>query len=416
MSFRAVALFLCAAAWGCDNGTMAPAKPSQARSQLARVTTPVVSADDAAQLATDNRAFAVDLHRALRARAGNLAYAPVSVSLALAMLYGGAAGTTATEMATALHFGLPSERLHPAFDALDLALGAPAASAAAFQLSVANATWGQEGYVFLPAYLDLLATNYGAGLQLVDFTDPAMARAQINGWVSDRTQARVPELLAPNILDPNTTLVLTNAVYFKADWAMPFMGKTPMGVFHAPDGDVQAPMMRGPMVAIWSAPGWTAAALPYAGGAATMIVVVPDAGTFDAFEAALTAGGLKVILDGQSAAQVGGVTLPRFKAAAQLDLVETLQALGMKEAFSPGAADLSGIDGVRHLFVKDVVHQATVTVDEQGTEAAAATAVVVDRKAAALVSLAVDRPFLFLIRHDPTDAVLFQGRVVDPTM
>jgi len=415
-SVTAVSLLLCAALWGCGNGTTAPADPSQARSRLARVTAPIVSAEDAAQLAADNRAFAVDLHQALRARAGNLAYAPVSVSLALAMLYGGAAGTTATETASALHFDLPPERLHPAFDALDLALGAPAASAAAFQLSVANAAWGQNGYAFLPAYLDLLATNYGAGLQLTDFTDPVTARAQINRWVSDRTQARIPELLAPNILDSNTTLVLTNAVYFKADWAMPFMAKTPMGVFHALGGDVPAPMMRGPMVAIWSGPGWTAAALPYVGGAATMIVVVPDAGTFDAFEAALTAGSLKAVLDGQSAAQVGGLTLPRFKAAAQLDLVETLQALGMKEAFSSGAADLSGIDGTHRLFVKHIVHQATVAVDEQGTEAAAATAVVIDRKSAALVSLAVDRPFLFLIRHDPTDAVLFQGRVVDPTM
>ena len=197
---------------------------------------------------------------------------------------------------------------------------------------------------------------------------------------------------------------------------MPFSPKTPTGTFHAPGADVQAPMMRGPMVAIWSGPGWTAAALPYVGGTATMIVVVPDAGTFDTFEAGLTAGGLKAILDGQGAAPVGGVTLPRFKAAAQLDLVETLKTLGMQAAFSSGAADLSGIDGTRHLFVKKVVHQATVAVDEQGTEAAAATAVVIDRKSAPLVSLAVDRPFLFLIRHDPTDAILFQGRVVDPTM
>lgn len=413
----ALALLLCGAVWRCDNGTMAPADPPQARSQLARVTAPLVSAEDAAQLAADNRAFAVDLHQALRARSGNLAYAPVSVSLALAMLYGGAAGTTATEIASALHFGLPPERLHPAFDALDLALEAPAANPGSFQLSVANAAWGQKGYVFLPAYLDLLATNYGAGLQLADFTAPGTARGQINRWVSDRTQARIPELLGPDVLDPNTTLVLTNAVYFKADWAMPFSPKTPMGVFHAPGGDVQAPMMRGPMVAIWSGPGWTAAALPYVGGAATMIVVVPDPGAFDAFEAGLTTGdGLEAILDGQSAAQVGGVTLPRFKAAAQLDLVDTLRALGMKDAFSPDA-DLSGIDGAHHhFFVKDVVHQATVAVDEQGTEAAAATAVVIDRKSAALVSLVVDRPFLFLIRHDPTGAILFQGRVVDPTI
>jgi len=411
-----VALWLCAAFSGCDDGATAPADPSQARSQLARVTAPLVSAEDAARLADDDRAFAVDLYQALRAGAGNLAYAPASVSIALAMLYGGAAGTTATETASALHFGLPPERLHPAFDALDLALGAPAPSAAGFQLSVANTAWGQKGYAFLPTYLDLLATSYGAGLQLADFTDPETARSQINRWVSDRTQARIPELLGANVLDPLTTLVLTNAVYFKADWAMPFSPKTPTGTFHAPGADVQAPMMRGPMVAIWSGPGWTAAALPYVGGTATMIVVVPDAGTFDTFEAGLTAGGLKAILDGQGAAPVGGVTLPRFKAAAQLDLVETLKTLGMQAAFSSGAADLSGIDGTRHLFVKKVVHQATVAVDEQGTEAAAATAVVIDRKSAPLVSLAVDRPFLFLIRHDPTDAILFQGRVVDPTM
>lgn len=400
-------------AGGCDSSK--PATGTEQRSTLARVTAPVVSADDTAELAADNRAFAVDMYHVLRGGGGNLVYAPASISIAMAMLYGGAAGVTAAEVAQAMHFVLPPERLHPAFDALDLALTAPPSNASGFQLSVANAAWGQTGSQFLPAYLDLLAQSYGAGMRLVDFAMPEPARQQINQWVSDRTQQQITDLLPAGVLTSDTRLVLTNAVYFKASWLTPFNPKSSDGVFHAPAGDVTATIMTGPdVIALWTGPGYKAAALPYSGNTTSMVVIVPDAGTFDAFEQALTGDTLGAIIDGEATATPGALALPRFKFVTKTDLVQTLQALGMEQAFQAGA-DLSGIDGTRDLYVSDVVHQATIAVDEAGTVASGSTGVVVSRKSAALNVLAVDRPFLFVIRDAATGAILFLGRVLDPT-
>ena len=396
---------------------------TEARSAKVRVTAPAVSPADALQLAADNRAFAVDLYKTIRGTStGNLVVSPASISIALAMLYGGSAGATATEIAQALHFGLPPARLHPAFDALDLALATtpPTGASGTFRLSIANAIWGQAGFVFLPSYLDLLAQSYGAGLRLVDFaaaTEPA--RATINSWVSDQTNHKIPMLLPPGSITSDTRLVLTNAVYFLGDWATPFESHSSPGTFHAPGGDVTvAKMMSGPEhLDIWSGAGWRAAALPYVGGTTSMVVVVPEAGTFDTFESGLTGDSLGAILAAASTSAPGAVTLPGFDFKTDTNLPPALEALGMRQAFDASQADLSGIDGMRDLSVSDVLHQATIAVDEKGTEASAATAVVIRTTAAILnpVTLTVDRPFLFFIRHDPTGAILFQGRVLDPT-
>ena len=206
-------------------------------------------------------------------------------------------------MATALHFGLPADRLHPAFNALDLALTTPPAgsSADAFRLAVANSLWIQDGFAVLPSYLDTLAENYGAGLFVEDFgTNPEGARDQINGWVSDRTEAQIPELFPKGSINTLTRLVLTNAVFFHGDWKMPFKhDATATAPFHALTGDVSVPTMHGEHnAALWSGTGWNAAALDYIGDTTSMIVVVPDAGTFDAFEAGLTATSLGAILAG----------------------------------------------------------------------------------------------------------------------
>jgi serpin B len=401
---------------GCGDG-LAPAAGEEVRSSQARETSPVVSSDDAAALADGNIAFAVDLHRAVRGASGNMVSSPISVSLALAMLYGGARGTTADEIAAGLHFTLPPERLHPAFDALDLALRARPPDAGGFQLSIANAVWGGTSERFLSAYLDLLALNYGAGIRIVDFVgDADRARRSINEWVSQQTAAKVPDLLAPGTVDALTALVLTNAVYFRGEWETPFDDRPFDAAFHAPGGDVVVKMMHGAsLLPIWNGVGYQAAALPYRGGATSMVVVVPDAGTFDAFEAGLTADGLGAVFAGRGVAPTGGVALPPFAFAGALDLVSVLQSMGVIQVFD-GAADLSGINGLAgDLFVKTAVHKATITVDQKGTEAAAATGVVVGRKSASIVNLAIDRPFLFFIRHDATNAILFQGRVLDPT-
>jgi serpin B len=399
-------------------GSNAPSAPAvEERSDKVRITSPALETGDLATLAADNRHFALDLYQAIRAKPGNLVFSPASISLALAMTYGGAAGTTATEMASTLRFSLPPARLHPTFDALDLALEAPPTGGdGAFKLSLANALWGQEGFTFLPPFLDLLATNYGAGLHVVDFAHATeAARLTINQWVSDQTNAKIPKLLAPGVLDASTVLVLANAVYFHADWDSAFRPDSPNGPFQTATASVSVPMMvrKDPVAGVAGA-GYKMATLPYKGGTASMVVIVPDAGTFDAFEAGLTFDALEAIL--AHATTTGYLlSMPRFKFGAAVGLHDTLSKMGMPDAFG-GSADFSGIDGGHDLFIGDVIHQAMIAVDEKGTEAAAATAVTVETTGGGFAeSLTVDRPFLFAIRDEATGTILFLGRVVDPS-
>ena len=409
---------LIAAACGESSSPSTPA-PTELRSDKVRVTAPAISAGDAAAFANDNLAFAIHMHQALRAsQPDNFIFSQTSISTALAMLYAGAETTTATEMATALHFGLPADQLHAAFNALDLALTTPPAgsSADAFRLAIANSIWLQDGFPALPSYLDTLATNYGAGMFVEDFiTDPEGARHQINGWVSDRTEAQIPELFPKGAINNLTRLVLTNAVFFHGDWKTPFKhDATANAPFHALSGDVSVATMHGEHnAALWSGAGWSAAALDYVGDTTSMILVVPDTGTFTAFEAALTADGVGAILAGAQPSGGADLIMPKFKFETGVGLNETLSALGMPEAFTD-AADFSGIDGARDLAVQSVIHKAIIAVDEKGTTAAAATGISVGTTSAP-PTLVVDRPFLFFIRHNPTGAILFQGRVVDPS-
>jgi serpin B len=412
----------------CGNSSVTPSvdgsgsSASEIRSNLSRITSPGVSAADATQLAEDNLAFGVDLYGQLRAaNSGNFIFSQTSISLALAMLYGGAANNTASQMATAMHFTLPPERLHPAFNALDLALVALPSDGGAgfFQLSIANSTWVQVGFTFLPSYLDLLAEDYGAGLFVENFVSaPETARADINNWVSNQTQKMIPQLFDPGTIDSSTRLVLADAVYFHGDWLIPFGTSSPNGTFHAPAGDVSVPMMSVSDMTnatMWSGTGFSAAALGYAGGTTSMVLLVPDAGTLDAFEQGLTATGLGAMLTPQQAAN-GRLTMPRFKFSTPSPLNGVLEALGMTDAFDPALADFSGMDGSRDLSVGTVIHKAIIAVDESGTTAAAATGVSVTAETVLQgPTLTVDRPFLFFIRHEPTGTILFQGRVVDPS-
>jgi serpin B len=388
-----------------------------------RITGPAVSSEDATQLAADNLAFGVDLYGQLRAQnSGNFIFSQTSISLALAMLYGGAANTTAAQMATALHFTLPPERLHPAFNALDLALMAQPSGTDtnAFRLSIASSTWVQTEFSILASYLDLLAENYGAGLFIENFaSSPETARVDINAWVSTQTEQMIPELFAPGSIDSSVQLVLANAVYFHGTWNVGFNPTSPNGTFHAPTRDISIPMMSNGKnnASLWSGTGWNAASLDYEGGTTSMILVVPDAGTFDAFEQGLTADGLASVLTPVSTHGMGIVTMPRFKFSTPSSLNSVLAALGMTDAFDPRLADLSGMDGLRDLSVGTVIHKAVIAVDEKGTTAAAATGapgttLIILESGPTLV---VDRPFLFFIRHNPTGAILFQGRVVDPS-
>jgi serpin B len=386
--------------------------------------TPGVSDADLTELASGNSAFAFDLYQLLRGEKGNLFYSPYSISLALAMTYAGARGDTEKEMAQALHFLLPQDRLHPAFSRLAAELasrgeGAQGTDGKGFRLNVANALWGQEGYQFLLEFLNVLETYYGAGLKTVDFAgDPEAARQTINDWVSQETENRIQDLIPPGVIDTLTRLVLANAIYFNAAWLYPFEPDvTADGPFYLLDGSqVQVPMMRqSESFAYAQGEGYQAVELPYDGQQLSMVILLPAQGQLDAFEGTLDADRVETILKGLSRQQVD-LTLPKFGFESQFSLKDALSTLGMPDAFTD-AADFSGMTGNRELSISEVIHKAFVSVDEAGTEAAAATAVIVGLTSAPAqpVSFTADRPFLFLIRDIPTGTILFLGRVVDPT-
>jgi len=417
--FSATLLSVGATLSGCGgSGDSSPEGPpvNELSSNKARVTAPVVSSTDAVTFANDNLAFSLDMYLALRSsQSGNFVFSQTSISTALAMLYAGAGTTTAEQMAGTLHFSLPAARLHAAFNALDLALTTPPSTSSGFQLTFANSIWLQKDFSVLPGFLDTLAENYGAGLFVEDFQSaPEPARSAINGWVAHRTEGQIPTLFPQGSINTLTRLVLANAVYFHGDWKVKFKKDSPNEIFHALSGDISVPTMHGTNnAAIWSGAGWNAGALDYVGNTTSMIVVVPDAGTFAAFESGLTFELLSGILAGAHPSGSADLIMPRFKFSTDVGLNDTLSALGMPEAFSD-AADFSGINGARNLRVQSVLHKAIINVDESGTTASAATGVSVG---VTLVppTLVVDRPFLFFIRHNPTGAILFQGRVVDPS-
>ncbi|MGD9317271.1 MAG: serpin family protein [Anaerolineae bacterium] len=383
---------------------------------------PAASATDLAKLVEGNTAFALEFYQVLRTeRDGNFLYSPYSISLALAMAYAGARGETEQQMAGTLHFGLPQERLHPAFNALAPELGRRgegegSTDGQSFRLNIANALWGQEDYRFRPEYLDLLAANYGAETKRVDFREEE-ARAEINDWVGQQTEGRIGELVPPDLLDASTRLVLTNAVYFNAAWARQFdRRRSQQGAFHLPDGtSVTAPMMhQGESFAYTEGPDYQAVQLPYEGHEIAMVILLPAQGQFEAFERSLDAERLEAMLDRLAERQVV-LTVPRFEFESGFDLEAVLTAMGMPLAFTH-EADFSGMNHEGELFIGDVIHGATISIDEAGTEAAAATAVEVAATGERLdaTTVTVDRPFLFLIRDLQTGTILFLGRVVDP--
>jgi serpin B len=325
-------------------------------------------------------------------------------------------------MADVLSFTLPDERLHPAFNSLDLTLASRAESGRGregyeFRLNIANAIWGQEGYAFLPEFLDVLAQNYGAGLRLVDFAGaPEESRLVINDWVSDQTEGKIQDLMPPDLVHTLTLLVLTNAIYFNAPWSYPFTPQeTEDGAFHLLDGgEVTVPMMNQDLKFLYAeGEGYQAVALPYGLGELSMVILLPQAGQFEAFEGSLDADRVDGIVENL---EEWGVTLamPKFEFESSFDLGETLAAMGMPDAFY-GNVDFSGMTGSRELFIDGVVHKAFVSVDEEGTEAAAATGVAMATSAPNRhAKFTVDRPFVFLIRDRETGAILFLGRVVNP--
>ena len=365
--------------------------------------------------AGDN-AVALNLYQRLSAQPGNLFFSPYSISSALTMTYAGAGGRTASQMASVLRLGGDA---HAACRDLAASLD-EAARLGKVELSVANALWGQEGFGFNKPFLELAKRYYGAGLHEMDFKrDSEGARKTINTWVQGKTAERIKELIGPGILDAMTRLVLTNAIYFKGDWAARFdKGATLEEDFHLDGGKaVRAPMMRQTQEFRYSeAPGLQILEMPYSGGRLSMIVLMPSkADGLKALESRLDEQALSGWLKGLRRGKVQ-VILPRFKTSSGFRLDSVLKAMGMRDAFSLKSADFSGMDGKKDLYIGAVLHKAFVDVNEEGTEAAAATAVVMAIKAApaAPPMFRADHPFLFLIRDAKTGAILFMGRLADP--
>jgi serpin B len=286
------------------------------------------------------------------------------------------------------------------------------------QLSLANSVWGQRDVGFQPDFLDLLAAEYGSGMDLVDFrTDPEAARAAINEWVDQQTKQRISELLPVGSITTETTVALVNAIYLKAAWELPFIAElTGDSPFTTAAGDtVDVPTMRRTaQFAYATGDGWQAVELPYANSSLAMLIFLPEPDFLQLFEEIFLVTDATAYLQPQQVQ----LAMPRFDIESKFSLADQLAQLGMPLAFDIDDADFSGITTDLPLYLSAVVHQANITVGEEGTEAAAATAVVAVAGAAPTevqpIAMTIDRPFVFALRDRSTDTMLFLGRVGDP--
>ena len=404
-----------------------PPAPSEmanvAQSSFKRISFPKVPSEDSHALVDGNNAFALDIYQTLSAQDGNLILSPFSISLALVMTYAGARGETESQMADTLHFDLPQGQLHPAFNALDQDLAArgevKSDEEKPFQLNIANAVWAEQTYPFLQEFLDVIASNYGAGIRLANFVNQfESVRIEINDWVFDQTEEKIKDLLPEGVLSSDTRMVLVNAIYFKADWLSQFdAADTFEAPFHLLDGtEVSANMMnQATFMPYYQGDGFQAVELPYAGDTAAMDILVPDEGNFEAFESSLDGDLFNETINGLQPASLQ-LSLPKFTFESSFSLSDALKSMGMLDAFDPDIANFSGMTEKNDLFISDVIHKAFVAVDEEGTEAAAATAVIMDVTSAMMsdITLTIDRPFIFIIRDKPSGQILFIGRVLNP--
>ena len=382
-----------------------------------------VAAGEAAWIGSANNAFALDLYARLAATAqGNLFFSPISIEAALAMTDAGARGRTAEQMTRVLH--LPQgDDVHRDLGAFLKELTAEKTAAGAprsYQLSVANALWGQSGYEFQPAFLRLLDHDYGARLHEVDYLhDTEGARRDINNWVGKETHDKICELIQPGALSALTRLVLGNAIYFKGTWTTAFDQKLTQDApfYLSRDRQATVPMMnRTGEYGYAETEDVQALKLPYVGGELSMVILLPTRiDGLAEMEKSLTAEPLARWLSALHEQKVV-VLIPRYKLETGFELSKTLEEMGMTDAFS-GAADFSGMSSRKDLFISHVIHKAFVEVNEEGTEAAAATGVVmrpmmVRRNQPPIFR--ADHPFVFLIRQEQSGAILFLGRLSHP--
>lgn len=385
-------------------------------------TAPQAEKGDRATLVRDNNQFAFDLYAQLRESSeGNLFFSPFSISSALAMTYPGTQGVTAEQIAQTMHFTQGAD-IHPAFASLMHDLTAsPEGKDRPYQLAIANALWGQEGYQWLPNYLSLTERYYGAGLREVDFARATeAARQEINAWVEDQTQGKIQNLFPEGVLNNLTRLVLTNAIYFKGNWANQFNARyTHERPFTLANGKtIKAPLMgQKSEFGYAEQEDFLMLQMPYAGDDLAMLVLLPrKADGLAGLEKSLNAENLDVWVKQLRDTKVD-VAFPKFKMTSEFQLNDSLQTMGMVDAFDMNRADFSGLNGgTEDLYIQAVVHKAFVEVNEEGTEAAAATGVAIGARSIEIIpEFVADHPFVFVIRSVKDGSVLFVGRVANPT-
>lgn len=408
-----VLIFIGSVFAACDHSTT----PGDDGDPLVERQLPAEIAADAADVVEAGNAFALDLYRELAKDEGNLFLSPFSIHTAFAMLHAGARGNTETQMAQVFGFPLDQAKRHEAFHALLVSLDR-GTDFGGYRLDVANRLWGQTGYEFLDAYLAITRDKYLAPLAELDFmADPEAARAVINAWVEEQTENLIKNLMPPGSITAMTRLVLANAIYFKGTWETQF---DPEETEHAPfwvapTASVTVPLMkRDDEARLGTGSGLRVLELPYSGRDLSMFIFLPSARDgLPALEAQLTPENLNTWMASVHDDETP-IYIPRFEVESFFSLSGTLAGMGMPDVFDPDAADLSGINGRRDLFVQSAVHKAFIKVNEEGTEAAAATGISVGTTSAPTPFMA-DHPFLFLIRDNVTGSILFLGRLADPT-
>ncbi|NOQ21577.1 MAG: serpin family protein [Candidatus Aegiribacteria sp.] len=376
------------------------------------------------ELARGNNEFALDIYEKVcgMPESDNIFFSPYSISSALGMTYAGARGQTAVDMAEVLHFTLPVEATNRAFHSLTETLSSGdlsgAESGAPFTLAISNGLWVQDGFGLLDEYVAEVTGYYGAAVRNLDFmNDPEGSRETINEWVAESTLNRILNLIPSDLLKEDTRVVLTNAVYFKASWRKPFDERsTEDAPFVLPDGStIDVPMMnQTDFLNYVATEGCKAVELDYAAGNASMLILLPD-GDMEEFQQEFNADMLEMIRGRLSSCNVS-LSMPRFEFSRSMQLSQMLRTLGMESAFTTGA-DFSGFTGSPDLFISEVLHKAFVKVDEAGTEAAAATAVVMWLTAIPEqpVRMNIDRPFMFFILDRESGSIVFMGRIMNPS-
>ncbi len=399
---------------------------SLVQSDKSRLVVPNSVNEDMKVVSDGNNNFAFDLYPLLQPKDSNFLYSPYSISSILAMALAGARGETALQMADILRLPLPPEQLHPAFNAIEAEIlshskdrGGP--NEEGFILNVANSIWGQQDRPYQVEYLDTLSENYGAGLHTADFTNaPEEARQAINTWVSQQTHEKILDLFPSGSITPMTRLVLANAIYFKGGWLYPFdvaLTKSDY-FFFLVGGQTTVTMMHNTATYGYKKTDkYEVIDLPYQGGGESMRIIMPIVDEFANIEKSLNATTLKDITSGLEEKKID-LSLPQFNLESRFALREVLIEMGMLNAFAPLSANFSGIDGTRDLYIDKLEHKTIIKVDENGTEAAAASGAALgltamDENPPMLVS--INHPFIFVIQDQETGLLLFIGRVLNPT-